>query len=410
MLKVSVLIPTYNRADYLSQALASVFAQSQGPFEIIVVDDGSTDNTPEVIAAAEPRVRYIRHERNKGVAAARNTGLKAACGDVVAWLDADDLWEPDFLKTVMPILERNGQVDGVYTGLRRIDAEGNLLPQSSQVEVPPAELRTALVEDCFIQTSTFVARRRCFEQAGPFDPQFDICEDYDMFLRLAQFCTIVALPLPLVRYRVHPHNTVANVAAFCRFRLALTQKHFGEPQGDPEGWPAEKRRAHGHAFRAAAFKCIEAGQIDEGWQYLRRAFSIQPSLLDSLDTYYEVACGDQPMGYRGQADLLDIEKNGAEIMARLDTLFAAGEPNLRTMRSAAYGNAYLALGILSDQAGRWQLARGYMLQAIRANPRLLASYPVVRRLLKLLAGRKLVRAGRRVLRNVHDQSLKGGLS
>jgi glycosyltransferase involved in cell wall biosynthesis len=410
MLQTSVIIPTYNRAGYLSQALASVSAQSRSPFEIVVVDDGSTDSTPEVIAAAGPLVRYVRHERNQGVAAARNTGLKTARGDVVAWLDADDLWEPGFLKAVMPILEVDGGVDGIYTGLMRIDADGNLLPQSSQVEVPSTELRSALLEDCFIQTSTFVARRRCFEQAGLFDPQFDICEDYDMFLRLAESCTIVALPVPLVRYRVHEQNTVANVAAFCTFRLALTRKHFGEPEGDPETWPPDKRRAHGHAFRAAALKCIGAGQTDEGWQYLKQAVSILPSLLGSLDTYYEVACGNQPMGYRGQADLLDIEKNGAEMIARLDSLFASCGPDLQTMRSAAYGNAYLALGILSDRANRWELARSYMLQAVRANPRLLASYAVTRRLLKLFAGRKLVGVGRRVLRDRRNQSLEGGLS
>jgi glycosyltransferase involved in cell wall biosynthesis len=397
VLRVSVIVPAYNRADYLSLALASVLHQSRQPSEIIVVDDGSEDNTPELVRGFGSRVRYVRHEQNRGVSEARNTGLEAAQGEVIAWLDADDLWEADYLQTVLPILEADEAVDGVYTGLVRMDADGNLLPQSSQVAVPPSELRSALAEECFIQTSTLVARRACFDLAGRFDPRFDICEDYDMFLRLAETCTIVGLPVPLVRYRVHEHNTVANVAAFCRFRLALTQKHYGEPEGDPETWPPDKRRAHGHAFRAAALKCIEAGQTEEGWSYLERAVSIWPNLLRRLDTFYELACGDQPMGYRGQADLLDIERNGTDMIHRLDTLFSA-LPTLEPWRRPAYGNAYLALGSLSDQAGRWGHARRYMIQALKADPSLLASPLVARRFLKLCAGQRLVRLGQSVRR------------
>jgi GT2 family glycosyltransferase len=407
MLRVSVIIPTYNRADYLSLALASVLAQSLSPAEIIVVDDGSTDHTANVIDSFGSSVRYVRHEHNRGVSAARNSGLEAARGELIAWLDADDLWEPNFLASVIPVLESEEGVDGVYTGLMRIDADGNLLPQSSQRVEPSAELHSALAQDCFIQTSTFVARKCCYDRVGPFDPQFSICEDYDMFLRLAETCTIVALPALLVRYRVHPQNTVSNPAEFCHFRLALTRKHFGEPVGDPQTWPVGKRRAHGHAFRAAALKCLEADQPDEAWRYLEEAVRIWPPLLSRLDTYYELACGDQPMGYRGQAELLDIERNGAEMLCRLDGLFAQAGPALEPLRRPAYGNAYLALGILSDQAGRSSAARGYLFQAIQASPRLLASHSVLRRLLKLSAGSRLVGLGRRVLSRQQPASMKG---
>jgi tetratricopeptide (TPR) repeat protein len=387
-LRVSVIIPAYNRADYLVQAMQSVLNQSFSPFEVIVVDDGSTDDTAEVVRAFESRARYLRHDDNRGVAAARNSGLSAARGEVIAWLDADDLWEPDCLATVIPMLRADEGLDGVYTGLMRIDADGTLLPQVSLAVVPPADLYSALVEDCFIQTSTFVARKRCFDRVGEFDTRFRICEDYDMFLRLAKAFTIVGVPEPLVRYRVHEHNTVANTEAFCRFRLALTQKHFGEPEGDPRTWSPVRRRAHSCAFRAAALKCIQSGQTDRGWDYLEKAVSIWPDLLGRLDTLYELACGDQPHGYRGHVDSLDIEGNGREMLIRLDVLFGKADPMLQPMRRPAYGNAYLALGILSDQAGRWRAARCYLFQAIKANPRLLGSNSVARRLLKLLLGRR----------------------
>jgi tetratricopeptide (TPR) repeat protein len=216
-----------------------------------------------------------------------------------------------------------------------------------------------------------------------------------MFLRLSETCTIVGLPLPLVRYRVLEHNTVANVNAFCRFRLALTQKHFGDSEGDPETWPADKRRAHGFAFRAAALKCIEAGQVCQGWEYLRQAASISPSIMTRLDTYYELACGDQPMGYRGQADLLDIGQNGTDMLTKLDALFAASGPNLESLRRPAYGNAYLALAMLSEQAGRWAAARRYLLAAVGVNPAFLTSHSLIRRMLKLCMGQRLTELGRR---------------
>jgi len=404
--RVSVLIPTYNRAEYLCQALASVADQSLTPWEVIVVDDGSTDDTAGLVASFESSVHYIRHEQNQGISAARNSGLQAARGELIAWLDADDLWEPNFLATVIPLIEADEGVDAVYTGLMRIDADNNLLPHSSQRVVPPSELHAALVQDCFIQISTLVARKSCYDRVGPFDPQFSICEDYDMFLRLAETCTIVGLPAYLVRYRVHPQNTVANVSQFCRSRLALTRKYFGEATGDPETWSADKRRAHGHMFRAVAFKYVEAGQSDEAWRYLQRAVTVWPPLLGRLDTYYELACGDQPMGHRGYAKALDIEANGRSMLNRLDTLFSTAGPALRSLHGQAYGNAYLALGMLSDQAGDWKAARYFLLRGVMAHPRLMSSYSVVRRLLKLCAGQKLVR----MLRHRQQASNATGVS
>ncbi len=395
MPSVSVIIPTYNRAEYLRQALESVFAQSLAPYEVIVVDDGSTDHTPEVVQAFGPRVRYCRQD-HRGIAAARNLGLEVARGEVIAWLDADDLWEPNFLASAISLLTDDAHVDGVYSGLTYIDAAGNPLPQSSRKVVNPADLYSSLAEECFIQTSTFVARRTCFERVGRFDPAFTICEDYDIFLRLAKGCTIVGIPIPLVRYRVHGSSAMNHVDTLCRFRLEVPRKHFGPEEGDPLTWPDEKRRAYACAHRFVALTYIQAGRPEQGWRSLERAVAIWPGLLGRLDTLYELACGDQPRGQRGEANLIDIDRNGAELLRRLDALFAQGGARLAPVRRAAYGNAYLALSMLSDQAGRWAAARRYLRQAILANPRLLGTYPTVRRLLKLCAGRRLTNVARRM--------------
>jgi glycosyltransferase involved in cell wall biosynthesis len=383
--RVSVIIPTYNRLHYLSLALQSVFDQSLTPLEVIVVDDGSRDGTPDYVHGLGDRVRYFRHERNKGVSAARNRGLDVAQGDYIAWLDADDLWEPDFLAVTLARLESEPGIDGVYTGCAHIDTHGKPLYQSGQTVVPPSGLYAALIEGNFIATPAVVVRRNCYENAGYFDPQLGICEDYDMWLRLAQSWAIVGMPDPLVKIRIHDSNTVGDTAAFSRFRLALVQKHFGAPDDDPAAWTDLKRRAFAFAYREVAFRWT-----DRRWEFLAKAVMAWPALLERLDTFYELACGDQLRGYRGHAAELDIARNGEAMLGGLDALFAQAGAIAGDKRRVAYGNAYLALAMLSDQAGHWPEARRYMAQAFKAHPRLLGSGVAIRRWLKLSMGKRLV--------------------
>ena len=167
-------------------------------------------------------------------------------------------------------------------------------------------------------------------------------------------------------------------------------------------WSDEKRRAYGFAYRALTLKCLEQRQTEKGWQYFHQAVATYPELLERTDTFYELACGDQPAGLRGAAHLLDIRANGAEMLRRLDELFSSAEPPVQQRRGIALGNAYLALGMLSDQAGRWPEARRYVARAIRANPKLLRSQSVVRRLLKLCVGRRMVDAARGLVHSGAD--------
>ena len=399
-LRVSVIIPTYNRAAYLREALASVFRQSLAPWEVIVVDDGSTDETYQVIQESPGAIRFYR-QAHQGVATARNLGLEKATGDLVAWLDSDDLWEPTFLATVVSLLAQDRALDGAYTGITLIDSDGAPLGTSTRLE-PPEELHNALVRDCFLAAPSVVARKKCYDQAGGFDPQFRISEDYDMWLRLARQFRIVGVPQPLVRIRVHTTNTMSDVDSLCKARLALARKHFGR-LGDISTLSDTVKAAYGYAFRSIALKYIETGQPTNGWAYLEQAVALHPPILERLDTFYELACGDQPRGYRGQADLLDIAANGADMLRRLDALFATAKQPVRALRGAAYGNAYLALGMLSDQAGDWAAARRYMLQAACHNPRLL-SRSFVRRLLKVGLGKwvvSLVRTLRGLITSCH---------
>jgi glycosyltransferase involved in cell wall biosynthesis len=390
MLRVSVIVPTYNRANYLPEALRSILTQSYSPCEVIVVDDGSTDDTDQVLQAFGSPVRYFKQD-HQGVAIARNRGLELATGDVIAWLDADDLWMSDYLATVIPVLEHDSRLDGVYCGFTHIDAEDRPLTTPVLEPVPPDKLYSALIGSDFILTSGFVARKKCFDQAGNFDAQFCICEDYDLFLRFAQRFTFVGIPRSMVMLRVHDANTTRDTAAFCRFRVALVEKHWGPREGDASSWSVDKQCAYAHAFLNCAVRYFQDGRPDEGWHYFEEAVLVWPDLMRGLDTFFELVVGDQPRGRREQATELNVEARGVEVLRHLDTLFAGSGRALRAERGVAYGNAYLALAILGDQAGYWGRAREYLLRAIAANPRLLASYPVVRRLVKLFSGQRVIR-------------------
>jgi hypothetical protein len=386
-LSVSTIIPSYNRANYLPLALDSVLGQTHPVTEIIIVDDGSTDNTPEVVTQYEGRIRFCQ-ENHGGVSAARNKGLELAQGEIIAWCDADDVWESTFLQHTVSLLEDDPRLDGVYTGVVHIDSNGQRLPQENCVVVPPDRLYAALADDCFIQTTGFVMRKRCFDQAGWFDTNFDISEDYDMFLRLAQHCCIRGIGEPLVQYRVHSQNTVGNAGKWCESRLALTRKHFGDPRQGIMDLTAQQRRAHAYAYRAAAIRSLQDGADDQGWQYLRQSVLLWPEILSQLSTLYELVCGPQPPGLRGDAARLNLPQREADMLQHLNDLFRPADATLAPQRSIAYGNTYLTLGILSDRAGDQAAARHSLWTALRYHPQFLFNYPFMRRLLKVSIGLK----------------------
>jgi hypothetical protein len=388
--RISVIIPSYNRANYLPLAVESILAQSYPVTEIIIIDDGSTDNTFEIARSLGDKVHFHTQD-HQGVAIARTHGLELARGDIIAWLDADDLWEPNFLASTVPLLENDAKLDGVYTGVTHIDEIGHLLPQSSIKTVPPQQLFSALLEEDFVLTPTVVLRKRCFEEVGSFDPQFQICEDYDMWLRLARRFTLQGIPQSLVQVRVHPDNTLRDTKALIHYRLLIASKHFGAADGDPATWPMDKRWAHAFALRDAALVEIQADHIQQGWNYLERAVIIWPDLLAGPRTFYELALGNQSRGQRGQIEQQQLQRNSGEMLQRLERLFDHAGEKLQRMRSIAFGNAYLALGMLFERAEDWQTARTYLWKAVRTCPRLGTDITVLRRGLKLTMGPQLVR-------------------
>jgi hypothetical protein len=393
---VSVVIPAYNHATYLSHAIRSVLRQTYPQWEAIIVDDGSTDDTESVVAQhLDPRICYI-YQENQGLSSARNTGIRAASGEYLSFLDADDEWEPTFLECCRRVLERDGRVAGVYTRNRFIDARGQVLPRLGGQVVTVEQFQGRLLREAFFPVHSVLVQAACVREAGMFDETLTSLEDWDLWLRIAEHHMFRGIPDPLARYRVYPGSMSTNVAQMHINRVAVLTKYFGPPDGDVETWTEEKRKAYGFAYRSTALGYLEQAHTEECWDYLAKAVAVWPQLLGRLDTFYELACGDQPRGNRGQADSLDIKGNGVELVNRLNVLFLEVETVPDVLRRTAYGNAYLALVILSDLADQWSMARCYLLKAAASNPGLVVSHSVVRRLLKLCAGRHVVEILRRL--------------
>jgi glycosyltransferase involved in cell wall biosynthesis len=251
MTTVSVIIPTYNRAGYVTEAIASALEQTHRPFEVIVVDDGSTDDTAAVLAGYGDPVRVIR-QPNGGVGAARNTGVAHARGDCIAFLDSDDLWHPEKLARQVALLEADPELGLVHCGMETFDdATGAVLERNVDGGSGWVAAQMLRFDKLVIIApgSSLMVPRRIFEEMGGFDVRLPPSEDWDLSFRIAVRYRVGFVPEPHVRYRQHPGGIHLNVARAERAMLLSFDKIFQTPD------PAIQRlrsRAYGRIHRFAA--------------------------------------------------------------------------------------------------------------------------------------------------------------
>jgi glycosyltransferase involved in cell wall biosynthesis len=201
---VSVVLPTYNRAASICRAIRSVLDQTYRSFELVVVDDGSDDATPERVASLDdPRISCIRLDRNLGAAAARNAGIEASVGQFVAFQDSDDEWLPEKLACHMRAFETCGaDVGVVYSDMERVHRDG-----TCEYHRSPSVVRGRLIDPatgfyqvCNLGIQSTVIRRECLAAVGNFNEELRALEDLELFVRLSERFAFHHLPVPLVRY------------------------------------------------------------------------------------------------------------------------------------------------------------------------------------------------------------------
>lgn len=356
---ISVIIPTHNRSDLLPLTLESVLVQTYPNLEIIVVDDGSTDNTAEIIAPYTGRVMYLR-QANKGPGAARNTGIQHASGDYLTFLDDDDLIMPEKLARQAQLLAAKPEAGVVYCGFYTMDESGNYLDKAWSL--PEGAILKELICGDFIWTGAPLIRRHCLEQVGQFDESLLTSQDWDMWLRLAQAGFYFAcIREPLGAYRIHPGSRVMTKFSLVEHTtLAVMDKAFADPRL-PAEVVAIKNQAYGGVRFWISCQYYEEGIWAEAQRHLAATLALRPYLLEQPQEllqaliYHAVSArvGD-PVKF--MTDVFDHLPDEASFLQRY--------------RQPLLGQAYIGSALRSYSLGNLIDARRSLARAMVVDPRI----------------------------------------
>lgn len=246
---VSVVIATYNMAQYLPLAVQSVLNQTFPNLEINVVDDGSTDNTREVIEqfSSDPRVHY-HYQRNTGQAAAKNKGIQESKGDFIAFLDADDIWMPQKLEKQLPLFGASKNVGVVYSTITYINEKGEILT-TPKVNCYRGRITGRLLVENFVSFNTSIVRRECFESFGLFDESLPMGIDYDLWLRMSTKYEFDYVEEPTIYYRIWPGQMSKNYVKRYECGIKIMERVFKQHPGIVDKGIVKEAWAHTYVGR-----------------------------------------------------------------------------------------------------------------------------------------------------------------
>nr|VFJ75072.1 MAG: Glycosyltransferase involved in cell wall bisynthesis [Candidatus Kentron sp. FW] len=365
---VSIIIPCYNHGRFVAEAIESALGQSHSPVEVIVVDDGSTDDSARIISGFADRVLFLQQE-NLGPSVARNTGFRASKGEFIAFLDADDLYEEDFIARLLAVFEQDPECIAVYCTTRSISEDGQWIPTKNRfLFPPPEEVYSQLLLGQFILMQFTLARRAGYEKAGLFDPRFRNGEDWEILLRIARTGKVVGIPEPLTRRRVVPGSLSRGITLREYHDLCLTilRKHFGVDESAPERLSPLQRLLYGRQYLGMAAYYL--GQKDEMGAHglLQRAFTLSPDLIHRLSTYFGLFLEEE-----------DPIRDGLGIIDTSDALtqFLAGvfdDPDtpaeIKEHRDEALAHLDVTLGLICYKTGDPLTACRFFLGALTRYP------------------------------------------
>ncbi len=224
MTTVTVIIPTFNRAKKVTRAISSVIGQTFADLEIIVVDDGSQDNTEHAVARFGESLNYITHTSNLGVSAARNTGIKKSASPLIAFLDSDDYWLPEKLAVQVEFFNNNPETVACQTEESWIRNGRRVNPKKKHMK-PSGDIFEPSLKLCLVSPSAVMLKRTLLEEVGLFDETLPACEDYDLWLRIACRYPIHLIKDPLVvKEGGHPDQLSARHRGMDRFRIKALVK------------------------------------------------------------------------------------------------------------------------------------------------------------------------------------------
>jgi glycosyltransferase involved in cell wall biosynthesis len=276
--RVSIIIPTFNRAALVAEAVASVLAQSRQGFELLVVDDGSSDRTLRVLEALPSPITIIHHAQRRGVSAARNSGIKAARGEWLAFLDSDDCWLPGKLEKQLTFLAANPAVRICQTEelwLRRgvrVNPRRRHQKKGGWIFQPSLEL-------CLVSPSAVILHRQILQEIGLFDESLLACEDYDLWLRIAWRYPIELIPEALIIKRGGHPDQLSAQWGLDRYRVQSLVKLLGDA-ALPKGLRPMVRDTLVAKAVIYAQGCEKRGRVAEAEAFRRLVSQIQENSFD----------------------------------------------------------------------------------------------------------------------------------
>jgi glycosyltransferase involved in cell wall biosynthesis len=284
MAKVSVIIPVYNGAATIGRALASAFAQTFTDFEIVVTDDGSTDDTPATLAGYGDRIRVIR-QRNRGLAGARNAAVLASSGEYLAFLDDDDEWMPEMLARCVSLLDEDPNCVLAYAGAVRVDMTGAPMPnqegQTNGVDSPT--MAQMLERPWNVVPSQVMVRRTVYERCGGYDERPTNCEDCHFLLMAREHGHFRGVREALVRKATRPlYPKALNRDPGCELFVRIVRERYG---ASAAGFIKEFRRKRMKVMKHMARVLLEEGRIIEARRCLARVIHYEPTSIKAYRRY-----------------------------------------------------------------------------------------------------------------------------
>ena len=374
---VSVIIPTYNRRAYVQEAVDSVLAQTYTDYEIIVIDDGSTDGTGEALrercgALSDGRIIYEWQE-NQGLSAARNRGIESSRGQYIALLDSDDLWMPEKLERQVACLSQHPEVAMVFSQARIIDAAGNMASNrilNSEVTEEKLSLEALCFENCILVPSSAVIARSALDRVGVFDPEIPCYgEDYDLFMRIRLVSPIACIDQPLVAYRIHGSNlgglTAENSGAWLRAQLRTLGKVFAAWPNAPAG--LEERAVAWHLAKSALMEAA-VGHNETVGDLLARAVATDTGFLTNPGRFCAAAGGYAAHVYQMNASG-EMKASRVYVNSVLAALADLGWKH-RTLARGVWARSFEAIGFAAHARHDARVARVAMARALVVDPRL----------------------------------------
>lgn len=266
-MKVSVIIPTYNRAEFLRRAIDSVLGQTYQEFELLVIDDGSTDTTHEIVTAYRKRITYI-FQKNQGVSSTRNLGIQSSRGELLAFLDSDDVWLPEKLERQVVVMDQHPELQLCHADEIWIRRGVRVNPKKKHKKYG-GYIFPYCLPLCVISPSSVMIRRTLFEKVGYFDERLPACEDYDLWLRITKEYPVYFIEEPLlIKYGGHADQLSQQYWGIDRFRIQALEKLLQTDDLTSEQREQTLRELR-RKCRIVATGCLKRQKFEEWERYTR---------------------------------------------------------------------------------------------------------------------------------------------